>query len=36
MNFKQGNGWKACFDEKNGRCFGEYGGCQSYHLYRIC
>lgn len=36
MNFKQGNGWKACFDEENGRCFGEYSGCQSYHLYRIC
>ena len=33
--FKKGSGWKACFDEKNERYFGEYGGTQSYHLYEL-
>ncbi len=35
MVFKNGSGWKACFDETSGRCFGEYGGIQAYHLYEI-
>ena len=35
MQFKTGNGWKACFDEESGRCFGEYGGFQSYSLYEL-
>ena len=35
MTFKKGPGWKACFDEKSGRWFGEYGGIQSYHLYEL-
>ena len=35
MQFKNGSGWKACFDEDNGRYFGEYGGIQSYHLYEL-
>jgi len=26
MQIKMGSGWKACFDEENGRYFGEYGG----------
>ena len=34
-SFKTGSGWKAGFDEKNGRYFGEYGGCQAYHLYEL-
>ena len=33
--FKEGRGWKACFDEKSGRYFGEYGGIQSYHLFEL-
>ncbi len=35
MLFKNGSGWKACFDEKSGRYFSEYGGTQSYHLFEI-
>ena len=35
MLFKKGSGWKACFDSRNGRYFGEYGGIQDYHLYEI-
>ena len=35
MLFKKGSGWKACYDESNGRYFGEYGGIQSYHLYEL-
>ena len=35
MVFKSGWGWKACFDEENGRYFGEYGGIQAYHLYEL-
>lgn len=33
--FKKGSGWKACYDERNGRYFGEYGGIQAYHLYEL-
>ena len=35
MRVLKGNGWKALHDDGNGRCFGEYGGCQSYHLYEL-
>ena len=35
MQFKKGSGWKACFDEENGRYFGEYGGTQAYYLFEI-
>ena len=35
MQFKKGDGWKACFDEESGRYFGEYGGIQSYKLFEI-
>ena len=35
MLFKNGSGWKACFDQNNGRYFGEYGGIQSYHLFEL-
>ena len=35
MLFKKGSGWKACFDDRSGRYFGEYGGIQSYHLYEL-
>jgi len=35
MLFKNGSGWKACFDENSGRYFGEYGGFQEYHLFEI-
>ena len=35
MFFKNGSGWKACFDRDSGRYFGEYGGIQSYHLFEI-
>ncbi len=35
MQFKEGNGWKACYDEKTGRYTAERGGCGSYHLYEI-
>ena len=35
MLFKNGSGWKACYDESSGRYFGEYGGIQSYHLFEL-
>jgi len=35
MFFKNGLGWKACFDSNSGRYFGEYGWVQSYHLFEI-
>ncbi len=35
MQFKNGSGWKACYDEENGRYFGEYGGTQSYYLFEL-
>ena len=35
MQFKKGQGWKACHDEETGRYFGEYGGIQAYHLYEL-
>ena len=35
MQFKNGSGWKACYDDESGRYFGEYGGIQSYHLYEL-
>jgi len=35
MVFKNGSGWKACFDSNSGRYFGEYGGIQEYHLFEI-
>lgn len=35
MQFKIGDGWKACFDEESGRYFGEYGGTQAYHLFEL-
>ena len=35
MTFKTGSGWKACFDDANGRYFCEYGGIMSYNLYEI-
>ncbi len=35
MQFKNGPGWKACYDEESGRYFGEYGGIQSYRLFEL-
>ena len=35
MQFKEGMGWKACYDEKTGRYTAEEGGCGSYHLYEL-
>ncbi len=35
MQFKEGSGWKACYDDENDRYFGEYGGIQSYNLYEL-
>ena len=35
MQFKTGDGWKACWNEETGRYFGEYGGIQAYHLYEL-
>ena len=35
MQIKESNGWKACLNEENGRCFGEYGGGMSYDLYEL-
>ncbi|MBP5225588.1 MAG: hypothetical protein J6Z38_08435 [Lachnospiraceae bacterium] len=35
MQFTTGAGWKAGYDEENGRYFGEYGGIMSYHLYEL-
>ena len=35
MQFKEGDGWKACFDEDTGRYTAERGGAGYYHLYEI-
>ncbi|MBQ9459958.1 MAG: hypothetical protein IJU66_08520 [Oscillospiraceae bacterium] len=35
MQFKEGDGWKACFDEERGLYTAERGGCGYYHLYEI-
>ena len=35
MQFKKGDGWKACFDEERGLYTAERGGCGHYHLYEI-
>ena len=35
MQFKKGDGWKACFDAKTGRYTAERGGCGYYDLYEI-
>ena len=35
MQFRTGDGWKACWNEEIGRYFGEYGGIQAYHLYEL-
>jgi len=35
MRMKTGSGWKACQDEESGRCFGEFGGIQSYHIFEL-
>ena len=35
MQIKEGDGWKAVYDEENGRYFGEYGGIMSYSLYEL-
>ncbi|MBQ7065101.1 MAG: hypothetical protein IJM90_09465 [Firmicutes bacterium] len=35
MQFKEGNGWKACYDEKTGKYTAERGGAGSYHLFEI-
>ena len=35
MQFKEGDGWKACYDEATGRYTAERGGCGYYHLYEI-
>ena len=34
MRSKSGAGWKAAQGDA-GRYFGEYGGCQDYHLYEL-
>ena len=35
MEFKQGCGWKACYDEERNLYTAERGGCGYYHLYEI-
>ena len=35
MQFKEGMGWKACYDEKTGRFTAEEGGCGNYCLYEL-
>lgn len=35
MQFKKGDGWKACFDEERGLYTAERGGCGYYNLYEI-
>ena len=35
MQFKEGSGWKACYDEATGRYTAQRGGCGYYHLYEI-
>ena len=33
MEFKEGCGWKACYDEERNLYTAERGGCGYYHLY---
>ena len=35
MQFKEGDGWKACYDEANGRYTAERSGMGYYHLFEI-
>ena len=35
MEFKTGDGWKACYDETTGIYTAERRGCGYYHLYEI-
>ncbi len=35
MIFKEGRGWKACYDPDTGRYTAERGGFGGYHLYEI-
>ena len=35
MQFKEGSGWKACYDEATGKFTAERGGCGYYDLYEI-
>ena len=35
MQFKKGDGWKACYDETTGKYTAERRGCGYYHLYEI-
>ena len=35
MHFKEGSGWKACYDETNGFCSAERSGPGYYTLYEI-
>ena len=35
MKFKQGCGWKACYDEERNLYTAERSGAGSYHLYEI-
>lgn len=35
MEFKEGCGWKACYDEERDLYTAERGGCGYYHLYEI-
>ena len=35
MQFKEGYGWKACYDEKRNLYTAETGGMGAYHLYEI-
>ena len=35
MQFKEGIGWKACYDETTGKYTAERGGSGYYHLYEI-
>ena len=35
LQFKKGDGWKACYDEERDLYTAERGGCGYYHLYEI-
>ena len=35
MRFKEGCGWKACYDEETGRYTAKRGGCGYFYLYEI-
>ena len=35
MQFKEGDGWKACYDEERELYTAERGGVGAYHLYEI-